>query len=221
MAANMIGKLLSIIAVATSAYGVVSCTISENEKDRIVKEQESLRASKDIDLLNKIDEIRSRYKADISWITKIGLIGNDKKRFIKLYTSEIQSAFLNNNSTLFFGDIDDIEYGKPENYLLTLSLSSFESEMRAYVEQDIKIKIECPKYLVDNVIQDHTNSYRKISIRDIKVALITSISNIEGYTYIDSANSTNERKILVGDCKEFLLAPQGRGILRKSLPQWN
>ena len=217
----MIGKLLVIIAVAASAYGVVSCTISKNGKDRIAENQEGMRAAKDIDLLNKINEKRVKYNADISWIRKFGFIGNDKEPFRKLYTSEIQSAFQINNTTLIFGGIHDMESYNPENYLLTLSLSSFELEMIAFFQPNINIKIQCPKDLIDRMIQDHSNSYQKIPGFNINVALITSITNIESYTYLDSEKSTKEGKILVGDCKEFLLAPQGHGILRKNLPQWN
>jgi hypothetical protein len=217
----MIGKIILIISIAASAYGVASCTISKYEKDRIAEEKKEIRAANDIDLLNKINDMRVLYKADISWIEKIGLIGNEKKRFKNLYTSEIQSAFLINKPILIFGDIEDIESYNPESYLLTLSLSSFKLEMKAFFQPNIKIKIQCTKNLIDRVIQDHSNSYRKTPGFNINVALITSITDIKGYTYPDSENLTKEGKILLGDCKEFLLAPQGRGVLSKNLPQWN
>ena len=147
------------------------------------------------------------------------IISDKKNNFIQLFTIDIEKSILN-KSVLIFGDIDDIQSINDTTYKVILATSSFELEMRSFIEPDIKYNIYCDKAKVDATINTFNMLYKKIPGFNINVAVITEISDYRNFDYRNSENESRKGILLVGDCKEFIVAPQGHGNLRKSLINW-
>lgn len=211
------GKAFLFLVVALSAYGVVSCTISDREKEKAREAQKAELDRKDILQFSIIKQKKKEYYADTSWIQKFGIIGDNKQKSINLYTTQIQDAFLTDRNTLIFGGIEDFSNLNSNTYELTISNTSFELEMRRFIEPKLQFKFTCPKENVDKLISEFNASHKKKIGVEISVAVIGKITSIEDYSYKTSDSDREKGKLITGTCIEALLAPQRFGNLRKNI----
>jgi hypothetical protein len=212
-------KLIYILIILLPAYGIFSCTLSDIEKKRIREERSNSIKENDIHLFSEILKNKNLFNANIKWIKNLGFIGNKKTKYIELYTSQIQDAFMQPNPTLIFGDILDFEIKDSNTYTLTISNSSFLLEMRHIISPNLRFQLACPKHEVDKIILDFNSLYKKIPGFGIKVAAISKFSAIKDYSTQTTDGEKDEGKLLIGDCTKLMLSPQGIGFLRKSLSE--
>ncbi len=118
------GKVFLFAALALSAYGIVSCTIKDREREKARIEQKEATARNDELNFSRIKNKLVESNADITWLKKLGFIRENKEKFIQLYTNQIQDAFLNNEKTLIFGDIEDYSNLNESTYELEVSTVS-------------------------------------------------------------------------------------------------
>jgi hypothetical protein len=211
------GRFILGLVLAASAYGIVSCTIKDREKREARENQEAQANIKDALLISLIKEKKKEFNADLSWIEKFGMIGERKEGFVKLYTTQIQEAFLNEKDILIFGEIKDFSNLNASEYELIVSLTPFALEMMTFIKPKLKFKFTCPKDKIDSVISEFNASYKKRIGFGINVAVIGKISSIEDHSENNSEGQRENGKTIIGDCIEVLLAPQKFGAIRENI----
>ena len=210
---TIFGYTTPLLIIFIIIFSLIACKDSSNENAKNIKNQY------DEQNLKIIYDYKNKYNADITWMRDLKIISDKKTNFIQLFTIDIEKSILN-KSVLIFGDIDDIQSINDTTYKVILATSSFEIEMRSFIEPDIKYNVYCDKSKVDATINTFNMLYKKIPGFNINVAVITEISDYKNFDYRNSENESKKGILLIGDCKEFIVAPQGHGILRKSLINW-
>jgi hypothetical protein len=216
----MINKVIGALLIGLVAYGVISCELSDREKKRIKDEISAKRENYDNQLWLAIIDKKNQYQADLKWLKILGFLDKER-RYKEFYTSEIQDAFLIGKPSLLFGSIKDVSNFDDHNYQVKISFSSFKLEMMSFGKPTMEIEVVCNKSMVDKLLNDHAENYKKIPGFGVNIAVISNLKEVFDFSFKDSEGDDQKGKKIVGDCKEILLAPQGFGMTRKKIQELN
>ena len=216
----MLSKLIGAILIGLVAYGVVSCELKDREKQKNKDEIATKRENYEKQLWSTIKDKKNQYQADTKWMSTLGFL-NKESKYREFYTSEIQDAFLIGKPSLLFGSIKDVVNIDDFNYELKISFSSFKLEMMSFGKPTMQIEVLCNKSTVDKLLKEHTANFEKIPGFGINVAVISNLKEVVDFSFKDSEGDVRKGKKLLGDCKEILLAPQGIGVVRKNIKDFN
>jgi len=214
----MFGKLFGALLIGLLAYGVVSCELSDREKQKIKDEIATKQKNYDKQLIQTIIDKKTQYQAETKWMSKLGFLDKERK-YREFYTNEIEDAFLVKKPSLLIGSIKDVSNFDDLNFQMQISFASFNLEMMSFGKPTMQLEVICKKNIVDNLLKKYDANFKKIPGFGINVALISTVYEVLDFSYKDSDGDVVKGKKLVGDCKEILLAPQGRGVIRKNIQE--
>ena len=212
-------KLISYIIVAVvSAVAFHNYSESKkiDEEKRGVEEKKELR---DRQALNEIKEIQKKFSANTDWVR---IFKREKGRSIyrDVYAKDIEDVLINKKKVLYFGEIKDIRIYDGNSYIVILSTDMLVIELRGYMSKAIEYEVVCEKNMIEKVIENFNNTYRKIPGFGIRVAGVSEFSSIEYSRRVDLEKEHDDVARLKGTCNEIILAPQKFGSLRKEFFEW-
>jgi hypothetical protein len=170
--------MLKKICISIILIGILvlhGCSNKE-EKEAAIKKEKMLLS--DEQLWSQIISKQQQYDTDPNWMGKLGFISTEKKGFRKLYTYEIEDAFMNRNNILLIGTLEDIKNANQSEFYITVSLSSFSLEMKNFISPKIKFSFTCPKLAVESLKIQFNDTYKKYASLGIRVAVVTKIGEI-------------------------------------------
>jgi len=209
---SMFTKIVAGLIAIAILLGVASCIKDDlAEKEAEVHRLESIRRAED-GLFAEISSAQRETSASMDWVRILGL--TEKTRIVKIYTKDVQAAFLREAQTLIFGGIIDITEKNPDSYELVIGFDEVEQESRKHFDKEIVFISSCPKVAVDSIESRNTDIYGKSRRRKTRVALIGEFFDISTQAISSKEGDLRDQIRIEGSCDALFLAPQTRGALR-------
>ena len=192
-------KVLLVVIAAILSLCMLSCSDQRKKdvaasRDKEQAQEEALRVA--------VQTFAKNSDADISWRKSI-----IKKHSGRLYSIDLEAAWLINNPILFIGTLENVATSDGVNYQLLISDS--------YRSPELKLQLLCPKQKVDSIIKTINND--SDTFFGAKIAVAAKVTQIkyrlqpvkEGMERVFIGHGSCINVMYLGDAFKVLLSNEG------------
>lgn len=183
--------LVLVAIVAAFSYQIIQARTEKEERRR----QEEARHEA---VRQLVAQAVRRMNAITDWPRTLR---QGKPEPFKVFTADLEKAWVTDRPILFVGDIHDITLANESSYRVSIGESIFDTSLIA-VDGVIGLRLECKKSLIDKVLKQNPAT-RSLSDPAQAVAVIAKIERIEAENR-RASDGEYEAKVGVGKCLEML-----------------
>jgi len=192
-------KVLLVVIAAILSLCMLSCS---DQRKNDVAASRAKEQSQEEALRVAVQTFTKNSDADISWRKSI-----IKKHSGRLYSIDLEAAWLINNPILFIGTLENVATSDGVNYQLLISDS--------YRSPELKLQLLCPKQKVDSIIKTINND--SDTFFGAKIAVAAKVTQIkyrlqpvkEGMERVFIGHGSCINVMYLGDDFKVLLSNEG------------
>jgi len=192
-------KVLLVVIAAILSLCMLSCS---DQRKNDVAASRAKEQSQEEALRVAVQTFTKNSDADISWRKSI-----IKKHSGRLYSIDLEAAWLINNPILFIGTLENVATSDGVNYQLLISDS--------YRSPELKLQLLCPKQKVDSIIKTINND--SDTFFGAKIAVAAKVTQIkyrlqpvkEGMERVFIGHGSCINVMYLGDAFKVLLSNEG------------
>jgi len=192
-------KILIVVTAAILSLCMLSCS-DQRKKD--VAASRAKEQTQEEALRVAVQTFAKNSEADIGWRKSI-----IKKHSDRLYSIDLEAAWLINNPILFIGTFENVATDDGVNYQLLISDS--------YRSPKLKLQLLCPKQKVDSIIKTINNE--PYTLFGLKIAVAAKVTQIkyglqpakEGMERVFIGHGTCTNVMYLGDADKIRLSNEG------------
>jgi hypothetical protein len=194
-------KILIVVTAAILSLCMSSCSDQQKREKGVAESRAKEQAQEEV-LRVAVQTFAKNSDADISW--RKSIIKKDSNR---LYSIDLEAAWLINNPILFIGTLENVATTDGVNYQLLISDS--------YRSPKLKLQLLCPKQKVDSIIK--TINSDTGTFFGPKIAVAAKVTQIkyglqptkEGMERVFIGHGTCTDVIYLGDAFKIRLSNEG------------
>jgi outer membrane murein-binding lipoprotein Lpp/nitrogen regulatory protein PII len=194
-------KILLVVIAAILSLCMLSCS-DQRKKD--VAASRAKEQAQEAALRVAVQTFAKNSGADCSWQKSI-----IKKHTGRLYSIDLEAAWLINNPILFIGSLENVATADGVNYQLLISDS--------YRSPKLKLQLLCPKQKVDSIIKTINNDSDTFTFFEAKIAIAARVTQIkyvlqpakEGMETVFIGHGTCTDVMYLGDALKIRLSNEG------------